>query len=169
MDRRQLIIGLLLVLSACSASPSSTPVQSAEAALTYPERVELVVACVNEHGFEASSAGGFGVSVKAAGDTQLDAAGVIEGECWEEVDARYPPPPPLSLEEQYYYMLDVAECLRGMGYDVPHAPTVDAYIDAMSADTPPVRFWDPYFTLSRQGVDIYKLQREDCPPYPWAR
>lgn len=174
--RLQLALTAVVALAGCttgslatpSDAPDSAPAAPEGAGLSYPERVDLVVACVEERGFQASSYEGFGVTIEAAGDAQLDAASEVEGDCWDVVDARYPPPPPMSTEDNYYYMVDVAECLRELGYDIPEAPTVEAYVDQMSANTV-AGFWDPYATLSRQGVDIWQLQREDCPPYPWAR
>lgn len=165
---RQLIpaIAVAVFLGACSTQSSLTPSQRDEEYLAFVERIELVVACVEEHGFEASSYEGFGVQVVYAGEEQEELVSRIEGECWEEVEQRFPAPPPLSLEETYYYLLDVADCLRGLGYDIPEAPSLDAYLDQAAAQT---RTWDPYGHLSQRGVDTYALQREGCPPAPWAR
>ena len=158
-----------LLMASCSAESTAPPSEASAEYLSYPERIDLVVVCVREKGFEATSYEGFGISIEAAGDAQLDAAGLAEGECWEDVEERFPAPPPLSEEEQYYYMLEVAECLRDLGHDVPDAPSIEAYVDQAFGDDPPDELWDPYSTLSRRGVDIWQLQREACPPYPWAR
>lgn len=168
---RQLGLGIAVVmlLSGCSAGSAPTTSQASGEYLSYPERIDLVVACVEERGFEASSVGGFGVRVDYAGEEQAEAAAKAEGECWEEVEQRFPAPPPLSHEERYYYMLDVAKCLRDLGYDIPEAPSLDAYVDEMSAQVPSIDLWDPYRSLSDQGVDTYEIQREHCPPEIWAR
>lgn len=158
-----------LMLVACTDAPTSTPANSSVQALTYPERVELVVACIEEHGFDASSYEGFGIRVESSSEEQGELATQIEGDCWEETDERYPPPPPLLPEERYTYMVEVAECLRELGHDVPDAPTVDAYVDQASADPPSVELWDPYAILARRGLDTWAIQRDACPPYPWAR
>lgn len=168
---RHLTLGvvILVMLGACSAQSSPTPVQPDGEYLSYPERIDLVVACVEEQGFEASSARGFGVRVEYAGEEQGEVATRVEGECFEEIEQRFPLPPPLSHEEQYHYMLDVAQCLRDLGYDIPQAPSLEAYVDQRSAEEPSIDLWDPYFILSGRGVDTYAIQRESCPPEPWAR
>lgn len=162
-------LAIVLLVSGCSASGSPSPVEPDGEYLAYPERIDLVVACVREQGFNAASYEGYGVRIEAASDAQVEAASRVEGECWEEVDERYPAPPPLSHEEQYYYMLDVAECLRELGYDIPEAPSLDAYIDQISPSNTTGNFWDPYYILSRRGVNTYEIEREKCPPSPWAR
>lgn len=168
-------VAVVVLLTACSAAVAPTPARQDsgahpdDEALTYPERIELVVACLSSNGFEASSYEGFGIRIDAASDEQLAVAQRIEGECWEEVNARFPAPPPLSVEDQYDYMIEVANCLRELGYTIPEAPTRETYVDSRSADRPPSEFWDPYAILARQGVDTWALQRESCPPYPWAR
>jgi hypothetical protein len=93
----------------------------------------------------------------------------VEGECWEEVEQRYPPPPPLSHEEQYNYYVEVAECLRDLGYDIPKAPSLESYVDQKSAEEPSIDLWDPYRILFMRGVDTYAIQRDKCPPEVWAR
>lgn len=158
-----------LLMAACSGGSGPTPSEADTAYLSYPERIDLVVACVREHGFEATSYEGFAVSIEAAGNAQLDAASLVEVECWEDVEARFPAPPPLSQEEQYSYMLQISDCLRDLGYEVPQAPSVDAYVEQAFGEDAPDELWDPYSTLSRQGANIWELQRESCPPYPWAR
>lgn len=168
---RYLSLGVvfLVVFSACSAETSPSPVQPDGEYLSYPERIDLVVACIRDRGFEASSARGFGVRVEYAGEDQAEIATRVEGECWEEVEQRYPLPPPLSHEDRYYYLLDVANCLRDLGYDIPEAPSLEAYVDQMSAEEPSIDLWDPYRILSMRGVDTYAIQREECPPEVWAR
>jgi len=168
---RHLSLGVvfLVMLGACSVESTPTPVQADGEYLAYPERIDLVVACVEERGFEASSYRGFGVRIEYAGKEQEEIATRAEGECWEEVEQRFPAPPPLSHEERYYYMLDVAECLRDLGYDIPEAPSLEAYVDQMSADRPSIDLWDPYSILMGRGVDTYAIQREQCPPEIWAR
>lgn len=169
----RLKLGLLAIacslLAACAGRTTATPIASSAPALTYPERVELVVACIEEHGFNASSYEGFGIRIDYSGEEQEELATKVEGDCWEQIDRRVPPPPPLSLESRYEYMVEVADCLRGLGHDVPDAPTLDAYVDQASADPPPADLWDPYAIVGRRGVDIWAIQRDECPPYPWAR
>ncbi len=148
--------------------PSPTSATPAADYLSYSERVDLVVACIREDGFEAANYQGFGVYVEH-GPGQEDVATRVEGQCWEEVEARFPAPPPLTLEEHYFYMLDVAACLRDLGFDIPDAPTLETYVDQAESQTVSEDFWDPYAYLSRRGVDTYALQRESCPPAPWAR
>lgn len=160
-----LSIAAVGVLAACSGENSPTPVRADTEYLAFVERIDLVVACVEEHGFEASSYEGFGVMIDAASEQQLDVASRIEGECWEEVEQRFPAPPPLSIEETYYYMLDVADCLRDLGYDIPEAPSVETYVDQSAAQSD---MWDPYTHLGLRGADTWELQRV-CPPAPWAR
>jgi hypothetical protein len=159
-------IGVGLILTACATESSATPSGSEPDYLAYAERIELVVACVEEHGFEASSYQGFGVQVEYSGADQGELASRVEGECWEEVAQRFPEPPPLSLEATYHYLLDVADCLRGLGHEVADAPSLDAYLDQAAAQQPT---WDPYAILAERGVDTWEIQREVCPPAPWAR
>lgn len=165
---RVLALGIA-VLGGCSADGAPSPSETAGDYLSYQERIDLVVACVREQGFEASSYEGFGVMVEYEGAEQEEIATKIEGKCWEEVDQRFPAPPPLSLEDQYAYMLEVADCLRDLGHDIPEAPSLDTYVEQMSGAAPPDDLWDPYYILSRRGVDTMALQREVCPPAPWAR
>lgn len=165
---RQMIpaIAVAVVLGACSTQSSPTPSQRDQDYLAYAERIEMVVACVEEQGFEASSFEGFGVQVYFSGEDQEEVATRIEGGCWDEVEQRFPSPPSLSLEETYYYLLDVADCLRELGHDIPEAPSLDVYLDQAVAQT---ETWDPYGYLAQRGVDTYELQRDSCPPAPWYR
>ncbi len=167
--REVALIVASLMLVACAEAPTSTPTSTVIQTLTYPERVELVVACIEEQGFVATSYEGFGISVEYSSEERGELASQVEGQCWQQIDERFPPPPPLSPEERYKYMLDVAECLRELGHAVPEAPTLDAYVDQMSADPPPVDLWDPYAIVARRGVNTWEIQRDACLPYPWAR
>jgi len=163
------------MLVACAAQPSPIPRPTDGEFLSYAERIELVVACVRSHGFDASSQDGFGVFVEH-GIGQEERASRVEGQCWEEVEDRFPAPPALSREERYFYYLEVADCLRGIGYDIPDAPSLESYLDqpesfpsdAAIEDILEV-YWDPYLILALRGVDTFKLQSGECPPAPWAR
>jgi len=157
------------LLGGCSAAGTPSPREAASDYISYPERIDLVVECVRENGFEASSYEGSMVMVEYEGEEQEEIATQIEGECWEGVEQRFPVPPPLSLDEQYAYLLEVAECLRDLGHDIPDAPSLDTYVDQMSGAAPPADLWDPYYILSRRGVDTYAIQREACPPAPHLR
>ncbi|MEX2624336.1 MAG: hypothetical protein WD651_11465 [Acidimicrobiia bacterium] len=168
MARRSLVwvAATALVVAGCSdgAETSQTPTEEGEF-LAYADRIDLVVECVKARGFDASSYEGFGVLTHAAGEAALELAEVAEGECWEEVEARYPAPPPLSVEDQYLYMLEVADCLEALGFDVPEPPTVDQYVDSAASQSD---MWDPYRVVDN-GELFYEIQREECPPYPHFR
>jgi tRNA pseudouridine-54 N-methylase len=169
-QRRALaLVPLAALLSACAASGAPSPTASSGDYIAYSERIDLVVACVRDHGFEASSYEGVAVYVEYEGPEQEEVATRIEGECWEEVEQRFPAPPELSLEAQYAYLVDVAQCLRDLGHDIPEAPSLETYTEQMTASAPPSDLWDPYYTLSQRGVDIYEIQAESCPPNPWQR
>lgn len=158
-----LVAGLL---GACSGQSSPTPGQSAQNYLTYAERIERIVACLREQGIDAASYEGFGVRINAAGEEQLERASRAEGECWDTVEEKFPAPPPLTTEEHYHYMVDVARCLRKLGHEVSQPPSLDVYLDQAATQSD---MWDPYAEVGSRGEDIYQIQREDCPPAPWAR
>jgi hypothetical protein len=159
-------VGLVVALGACggTAGDSGTRRHTGDY-LPYADRIDLVVECLGERGFEASSYEGFGVAIPD--DAQAELAQRAEGECWDEVEELFPSPTPLSLEEGYYYKLDIAECLRDLGYDIPPAPTLETYLDQAAAQSD---LWDPYSVVAqRRDVDLWELQRDSCPPDWWAR
>lgn len=137
-------VGLVVSLGACGGTAGdSEPRQHRGEYLPYADRIDMVVERLGERGFEASSYEGFGVAI--LDDAQAELAQRAEGECWDEVEELFPSPPPLSLEEGYYYKLDIAECLRDLGYDIPPAPTLETYLDQAAAQSD---LWDPYSVVA---------------------
>lgn len=63
-------------------------------------------------------------------------------------------------------MIEVADCLRSLGHQVSQPPSLDVYLDQAASQSD---MWDPYAEVGSRGEDIYAIQREACPPAPWAR
>ncbi len=112
--------------------------------------------CLQARGFNAKVYEGVGVMLPAE---QLEAAEEAGGQCWQEVDARFPGAPELSKEQEYYLHLETAECLRAQGYDIPEAPTLETWLETYEDPDGP---WLPYLYVP-QDPDTFWALVEICP------
>jgi len=74
----------------------------------------------------------------------------------------YHPPSREVIERQYQQVLELAECLRQQGYDIPQAPSEETWIDSW-----PTGPWSPYNALAlptgQAGQDEWDRLNVACP------
>ncbi|CAN5536974.1 hypothetical protein BH23CHL10_BH23CHL10_13700 [soil metagenome] len=165
------LILILAVLAGCSSGQDG---QDESPSGSWPEYrqpraafLQLVRACIEEHGFDVvlGEDEGFNFPNLRSEEQQREAREVSRA-CVAEVDpARLEPVPPLTaqqLGEMYRYALAQAECMRAAGYPVGEAPPERVFIDTDGA-------WDPYIDLVEQGnaphpEDVVRCQSVDAKP-----
>lgn len=119
---------------------------------------EAMVECMADAGFEMRFDGVVSFIVDDPGPQvgEFDAA---MNRCEQTVGAAHPLPRRLTREEAYRVKLEVAECLRRQGYDIPQAPSLEAFLE--SWDRGP---WDPYRYVSVPPQRWAELNRV-CPQF----
>lgn len=171
---------VLIVVTACardveqSISDSGSPPRSATSTssnetsttgyfgetISMEDRIRLVVECVKERGFPAEFVPPDGVHHLAPPDQQ-DASLEAGEQCLAEVDRRYPRTPAPSREQEFRAQLTVAECLRKLGYDIPQAPTFDAWVESFA--DPEQDPWLPYAFLPPMNLQDWIKVDSACP------
>jgi hypothetical protein len=138
-----LLVFLALVGASCrAASPDSRPPDEAqseewrpsdeflaarERALSLPERNEFVVDCLRREGFEAEVVG-LGLSLDAPDEQEALAFAALEA-CQTAADNRFGEPEEPSAEDMYRFQIEVAQCLRGEGFQVPDPPSMETWVE----------------------------------------
>ncbi|GBD85155.1 hypothetical protein BMS3Abin02_01559 [bacterium BMS3Abin02] len=140
---------VLVTVVGCTRSADRGEVQASGRTPFAPESVEAmqaIASCLRDRGFaaEVATGGGIqpGIDIPVGGQepqamedafeacqSELTAAGVIEPV------SRFSP---TRLERLYRDYQDAAACLRDLGYDVPEAPSLEAFIETNAAA------WDPF-------------------------
>ncbi len=158
-----------LVLFACAKGGSGVPggdgVEVADVPVDLFERAERIrawgeamVECMADAGFELRFDGVVSFIVDDPGpqvgefDTAMD-------RCEQTVGAAHPLPRRLTREEAYQAKLEVAECLRRQGYDIPQAPSLEAFLESWEQGP-----WDPYRYVSVPPQRWAELNRV-CPQF----
>jgi hypothetical protein len=168
--------GLALALTAALAGCSSSPAVSGDlvAGLTPDEvkyledaaqAVRRTAQCLRERGWNITTeADGWGVTDLAA--SQVDAYEADAAACQDATGmATMDPLPdtPERMRRLYAYEVELAECLRDQGVDVPPAPSEQAFIDRYQTDDAwfAYAFADP----ASYGPDRWAALESTCPPY----
>lgn len=124
------------------------------------ERVRMVADCIREQGFGAE-AQGIALIVDAGSSDQVAASERAEAECWDAVEAQYPPAPESSPAQRYGLLLEQAECLEGLGYQIPDPPGQDAWIEANARNDDDL--WSPVGALGGLGREAIERIQTRCP------
>lgn len=155
-------LALVVVMASCSGRATDRPAQASTTTwYSIAEKAELIVACIQERGFQAEV---YEIGVLLHYGGQQEAAERAHAECSEEIDARYPDPPRLSDREMYDALLEAAECLRAEGIAVSDPPTFEAWVDSRNPPmsevvvNPP---WSPHAEIP-VDADFWALHRK-CP------
>ncbi|MFQ5523645.1 MAG: hypothetical protein ACE5F5_08710 [Acidimicrobiia bacterium] len=133
--------------------------------MTDVEIEEAIEECLRENAVTSIRRVPNGGGFVGEGVTERDEQ-IMQG-CKSEVFARYldwpPPSPQTPAEHRVFYelYLEMADCVRGLGYAVK-VPSFDSYLDSGGN-------WYPYDELpdhlSRQEWDAIN---ETCPQNPWS-
>ena len=103
---------------------------------------DLFADCLADKGFKPVH-DGIAVGVRVP-DEQRAVYEEAVAECGEFAESRLPPLEVLTGEPYYDALTEVASCLTGLGYTVSDPPTLDTFLDSLSAGEPP---WNPYLDL----------------------
>ena len=119
---------------------------------------EAMVACMADAGFDMTFDGVVSFVVDDPGPHvgEFDTAMT---RCQEQVELVYPPPRRLRREEAYRVKLQVADCLRELGFDIPQAPSLESFLDSWERGP-----WDPYRFVSVPPERWVELNRI-CPQF----
>lgn len=127
-----------------STSTTSTPTSPPAAGLPVAEVYDLLIACMAEEGWHGEVRDG-GIQFSGTPPDQRPALREAMAECEREVGL---PDPSTFTEEdlrrQHAFKVDLRECLVDEGYDLPPAPTVEAFLDMQGA-------WTPYGDMFHLG------------------
>ncbi len=149
------------------ASPpaSATTQPSAESPDPWEHYIRDMVRCLTDKGWEIDDRGdSYGVhgGVPIAQVDQFDAD---KAECEARFGYDQLPGPSVSHDEAaelYDLLLVVADCVRALGYDVPPAPSKQAFVEQLVDH--PIPSWHPYDKVFQRGnrAEIQRLE-EECP------
>jgi hypothetical protein len=128
------------------------------------EVTEAEVACLHDHGFPVTIIPpGDGISFQGISPEQNGEAAATLEACMAGLNLPpYHPPSREVMERQYQQVLELAECLRQEGYDIPQAPSEETWIESWSTGT-----WSPYNDLAlptgQAGQDEWDRLNVACP------
>lgn len=159
-------IAFALTLTACTSQgePKSEATPASEiAGYVGPPRVEEIVKCINELGWDAELNWDGGVSFGTVPPEQINQLNADQQTCVEKFPSQQ-----LNLDGiRDLYAAEVAnsDCLAGLGYQMPKPPTEQAYVDAYgTADQ-----WFAMVGASPEAMPEKKYQEAftACPPPAW--
>ncbi len=152
---------LLLSLVGCSAKPDqAVPPSAPDAQDPNADSMLAVGACLEELGWEVTDAAN-GI-VKVAPE-QVDVFNEDFNECSEEVQggAEVAPMTDTELAEYYPFVVEEAQCLKGLGYDI-EIPSMQVFLDTYQEDPYVPRAEAAPFSQSE-----YQQLEESCPAADW--
>lgn len=158
----------LAAIAGCgSAETRGAPAPGAETTTTTdrfaPQRA--VASCLRESGWAvdfSESDGSYEVAgVPEAQASQLQADELACGEEFLPEAVGVSEVTPEQWTQMYAAELEVAECLRGEGYDVPEAPTEQAFVDSYVSGTGEP--WSPYASVPALGDSEWNRLNTACP------
>lgn len=155
---------LALVVSSCGATSSSPTndgsIVKSAGRQDSPERIaqgDAFAACMERNGYVVSVRDGAAVGIRVP-DELKSAYTETRNLCSAEADEVAPIPVP-PREDTYEKLLETAECLRSLGYEIAPAPSLETWLETY--DSGP---WHPYNSLPRRLSDIEQQTIEtDCP------
>ena len=156
-------MGLAGCTSAPRVDPDAAPPSRDELAAMAQEAREKVVDCLQERGWDVVLEAD-GWSMEGATAEQADAYERDQRECQELSGANDIPVPPLTderLEELYAYEVELAECLRAEGYDIPEAPSEQAFVELYTTEDA----WYAYRFVTPTSEDAWKALQVSCPQF----
>ncbi|MEN8040685.1 MAG: hypothetical protein ABFR95_04190 [Actinomycetota bacterium] len=161
---RVIVIAVVVLGSVgCTQSPSGEPSGAGTGNEVAPlsraslEAAEAITQCLRDRGFaaEATLGGGIqaGVHIELGGqshelafeasdecEAELTEAGILESVAESSSDH--------ALEKLYDDYAAAAVCLGGFGYDVPEAPSLEAFIESKAGA------WDPFANVPQTRSDM---------------
>lgn len=129
--------------------------------------LEAFFYCMVDRGWELTRVGDTWLDGFESGgipEEQWDAYQADDQECGEISGRADLGAPSVSVEEAgslYDLFIGVADCVRGLGYDVPEAPSRQAFVDGLVSY--PIPIWHPH---ELNGVWRPDLE-EECPVPDW--
>lgn len=137
--------------------------------VTTDEWAPMIADCLSKEGFPYATAPGDGsIAWTDVPNEQMEAFDIARYKC----SAMYPRDPshqePLSesqLDRLYeYYTGEMTECLISLGYDVPPAPSRQAFGESYS--TKPWLPFDSAYATAQDDPEAYALLEKTCPQVP---
>ena len=147
-----------LLLAGCSTTGSD----SGDSAVPVDEvsEIDQLAGCVREAGFDVTVFPPDGMSVDAPPEQQSEVA-AIQDECRESLGVfQFEELTDADYDTLYEASLENARCLTDLGYDIPPAPSRQAFQDTYESDP-----WLPYSSpgLAALGPEEFAKAEEECP------
>jgi hypothetical protein len=148
-----------------AAPPAAPPPFETEYARLVEHYIRDMVGCLTDLGWEVIDHGDSYESPHDIPDDQFEQYAADVELCEAQFGYDDLPPPYVTRPEAellYGLLLDVADCIRDLGYDVPDAPSQQAFVEALV--TYPIPAWHPYdsFYEDNDWSAIGQIERE-CP------
>jgi hypothetical protein len=169
----------VMALAGCtsgSTEPGATPSSPAAAGEGSPpvqlpvdespaEHDASMVRCMRDKGWDTFAVRGGGIGTRGVPDEQMDQYRADEEKCYADLGFGVGQPPTVTrgeAEELYDVLLEVADCVRGLGYSVPEAPSRQAFVEQLISY--PIPEWHPYDVLY-ETADTASIQQAEaqCP------
>jgi hypothetical protein len=169
---RQLIPAIALVaavigLGGCATAPQAqrepTPISQDDLAKLAVEGREKIVDCLRERGWDVNLEVD-GWSMEGVSEQQSDAYSRDQGECQDLSGLNDISVPPLTddrLKDIYAYEVELADCLRSEGYDIPEAPSEQAFMDRYTTEDA----WFAYKFVEPTSEERWTALQTSCPQY----
>jgi hypothetical protein len=157
----------LLALGGCAAAPQGeegfSPAAQEEIAARASEMREKVVDCLQERGWDVVLESD-GWSIEGTNAEQAESYTQDQEACQEETgfnDLKGPPLTEAQMKDLYKFEVDLAECLRREGYEIPDAPSEQAFIDRYTTTDA----WYAYRTVEPTSEESWNELQETCPQF----
>lgn len=121
------------------------------------EHLRYLETCMREMGFEMTFDGVSGFVIDPG--SQQEAFDTALTECDDLADAEAPQPSKVDRETAYRMALAIEECLESEGFEIPDAPSLDAYLESWGSGP-----WHPYQYIPLRGEALADLNKL-CPQF----
>jgi hypothetical protein len=121
------------------------------------EHLRYLETCMRETGFEMTFDGVSGFVIDPG--SQQEAFDSALTECDDLADTEAPQPPKVDRETAYRMALAIEECLESEGFEIPDAPSLDAYLESWGSGP-----WHPYQYIPLRGEALADLNKR-CPQF----